>query len=154
MLSNDIDYFVKQAFSSLELFKAPSWTNITDHNQPVFRYYSGIFWKLIADDLSPRKVKTGDKFEVVVTISPIVRLDNNILVMLGGKNPRVIREIDGKQSLITGLAAFAKTHSAKLALDRDSRIKVKITSIFECTSIYPKNHYKQVGGVKYQPINL
>lgn len=152
-LSSDLQYFLDQALSFLSSSATPNWARVEDRKQPVFRYWHCITWKLLEGDPA-RPVSIGDKFEVIVGIAPVVRLYGNILVQFGKKTPVVVREIDGKQSFVTGLTAWSKIHSAKMALEPKERITLEITTTYECTNTFRGNMYKAVGNVTCKNISF
>jgi len=142
MPKEDIAFFVSQSAASLNSFIVPAWTKVTDQRQAIFRYWSSMEHKLIEGNFESKSVSIGDKFKVIVKFVPVVSLDGNILVEFGKSTPRVIRDCEGRQSAITGLSAWLKIRSAKMAIEPKDRLVLEVTSVFECTNLYPQNMYK------------
>lgn len=153
-ISADLEYFIKDAFENLRLFKVPRWSQINDARQPIFRYWHNVSWKLVEGDKESENVKIGDRLEVTVKIAPIVRLDGNILVQFGKEPPVVVRQEDDTQSFITGFAAWRKIRSARSAIPAQEQIGLEITTIYECYSIYLGNHYKVIGQVNCKSVKI
>ena len=145
MPKQDIEFFENQSVLALRGFATPSWAKTTNHKHPVFMYSSSIEYKLIEGNFESKSVSIGDKFKVVVNFCPFVRVDEDILVGFEKPKPVVFKGHEGGNiSVITGISAWLKIQSAKMAIEPKDRLVLEITTVFECINLYPFNIYKVI----------
>ena len=139
---HDIDFFENQSIIALQGFATPRWAKTTNHKLPIFMYNSIVEYKLISGNFESKSVSIGDKFKVMARFCPFVRVDENILVGFEKPKPVVFKGYDdGTVSVVSGISAWLKIHSAKMAIEPRERLNFEITTIFECVNLYPFNIY-------------
>lgn len=153
--NDDSEFFVSQATSGLSNFHLPLWAISSNQKLSIFRYWDLITAKKVKG-LDNALISVGDQIQVTVSFSPVIRLDGNIIVaFMTNCTPRVTREIQETQSLITGFKAWFLSRRAKNALPRNEQVRLEITIIYECYIASPShNYYKIISPPVCIPVKL
>lgn len=141
----DIEFFEHQSSSILLKHVIPYWAKTTDLKLPVFRYCSSTEYRMVEGNFESKSVSIGDRFKVSVRFCPVVRIDKSIVVIFEIPKTTVLKTNENDTtSIVTGISAWLKIQSAKMAIEPKDRLILEVTALFECTGLHPRNIYKIV----------